>query len=262
MHKKICEYCKKEFVTRNKQQRFCCQKCHGKSRMTVATNPETKRLYNVWKLMNKRCDDKQNKLYGGRGIQVCDEWKNSFDTFYDWAINNGYDKNAPRGKCTIDRINNNGNYEPENCRWVDFIIQNNNKRTNHIITVNGYTDTIANCCRKFNVSKDVILDRLKLGWSVEKAFNWELKKKYNLLIYKNEIHSIKQWSKLSNIPYHTLLYRIKQNWDIHDIFEIPYQFDRIKIQYRDSYMSIKELAKKFNSTSLQIYKEVFNENNH
>ena len=114
----------------------------------------------------------------------------------------------------------------------------------------------------FNVSIDVILDRLKLGWSVEKAFNCELKKKYNLLTYKNETHSIMEWSKLSNITYHTLLYRIKQNWDIQDIFEIPYQFDRIKIQYKDSYMSIKELAKKFNSTSLQIYKEVFNENNH
>lgn len=89
------------------------------------------RLYNVWKSMISRCYYKKNKRYsryGGRGITVCDEWKHSYESFGKWAIDNGYDENAPFGKCTIDRINNDGNYEPNNCRFVDMKIQANNRK--------------------------------------------------------------------------------------------------------------------------------------
>ena len=67
------------------------------------------------------------KYYGERGITVCDEWLNDFQAFYDWAMANGYDENAPKGKCTIDRIDNDKGYSPDNCRWVDMKVQNNNK---------------------------------------------------------------------------------------------------------------------------------------
>ena len=95
---------------------------HGKS---------SSRLYAVWKSMTQRCNNPNNKnydIYGGRGITVCDAWQSSFQAFYSWAMANGYDENAPAGQCTIDRIDNDKGYSPDNCRWVDQKTQNNNKR--------------------------------------------------------------------------------------------------------------------------------------
>lgn len=98
-----------------------------------AKRDNTERLYNVWKSMISRCYYKSNSRYnryGGRGIKVCDEWKYSYENFRKWAYDNGYDENADFGKCTIDRINNDGNYEPLNCRWVDMKTQANNTSKN------------------------------------------------------------------------------------------------------------------------------------
>ena len=93
-------------------------------------NGKPERLYYVWRGMRQRCNNPNNNrydLYGKRGIVICDEW-NDYKNFREWALSNGYDENAPRGKCTIDRIDPNGIYEPNNCRWVDSHIQNLNKR--------------------------------------------------------------------------------------------------------------------------------------
>lgn len=88
------------------------------------------RLYNVWKTMRQRCMNKNHgsyRYYGARGIRICEEWSD-FQVFHDWALENGYDQDAPRGQCTLDRIDPNGNYEPSNCRWVDAATQNANRR--------------------------------------------------------------------------------------------------------------------------------------
>lgn len=91
-------------------------------------------LYQIWKGIKARCFNPNNKgyeNYGGRGITMCNEWRNDFKSFYDWAMANGYkEEKLPSGynKWTIDRVNNDGNYEPSNCRWVTMFAQNHNKR--------------------------------------------------------------------------------------------------------------------------------------
>lgn len=90
-----------------------------------------KRLYNIWSSMKARCYNSNStfyKDYGGRGIKVCNEWKDDYMVFHKWAYSHGYDENAPFGGCTIDRINNDGDYEPSNCRFVDMKAQRHNRR--------------------------------------------------------------------------------------------------------------------------------------
>lgn len=89
------------------------------------------RLYRTWANIKNRCYNMSSadyKYYGGRGIQMCDEWRSDYATFKEWAYQTGYDENAQWGKCTIDRIDVNGNYEPLNCRWVDMKVQSRNRR--------------------------------------------------------------------------------------------------------------------------------------
>lgn len=90
-----------------------------------------KRIRNIYRCMIRRCYNKNAtgyKNWGGRGIIICDEWKNNFENFYNWAITNGFDAEIPWYNCTIDRINNDGNYEPSNCRFATAKQQRNNQR--------------------------------------------------------------------------------------------------------------------------------------
>lgn len=115
------------------------------------------RLYKIWQGMKKRCNDKNTACYdryGGRGIKVCEEWNNSFEPFFEWAMNNGYSE-----ELTIDRIDNNGNYEPMNCRWATNGEQCNNRRSNVKITIGNATKTLTEWCNIFEVEYQTVLSR-------------------------------------------------------------------------------------------------------
>lgn len=120
------------------------------------------RLYKCWIDMKQRCSNpnrKDFKHYGERGIGVCEEWKNDFMCFHDWAMKNGY-----KDALTIDRINVNGNYEPSNCRWVDNMTQRNNRRNNVLLTYRGETHTVAEWSRITGLKEWTISNRIKYGW--------------------------------------------------------------------------------------------------
>lgn len=95
---------------------------------------EKERLHRVWRGMHERCEYPKHVSYpnyGGRGIRVCSEWSD-YVAFKQWAMSHGYDPAAPRGACTIDRINPDGDYSPENCRWVSNSFQQRNKRSKEV----------------------------------------------------------------------------------------------------------------------------------
>ena len=135
------------------------------------------RLYSIWRNMLNRCECKSHTeyfRYGGRGIKLCDEWKD-FNNFYNWAITNGY-----TDKLSIERKDVNGNYEPSNCRWATAREQSRNTRRNRILEYNGKKQCIADWEEETGISRALIQQRIdRLGWSVEKALSTKVRKGNN-----------------------------------------------------------------------------------
>ena len=125
-------------------------------------------LYNMWHHMKQRCYNIKNhnyKDYGGRGIAVCDEWRNSYLVFKAWAVNNGYKEGL-----TIDRIDNNKGYSPNNCRWATRKQQARNRRSTRLTTYKGVTKPLAEWCEILSLNYWTVVSRLdRLGWSIEDA---------------------------------------------------------------------------------------------
>lgn len=150
---KSCGCLQREVCSKNK-------KSHGRSNT---------RLFHIWQSMIDRCVNSKNKRYknyGGRGITICNEWKDDFQKFYEWAITNGYKEEIlPNGinKWTIDRIDNNGNYEPNNCRWATNMQQCNNTSINVIIKHGNETHTLSEWCRIYNIQTQTAGDRILRG---------------------------------------------------------------------------------------------------
>lgn len=137
---------------------------HGEAKR----NGERSKLYSVWIGMRRRCYD-ENSInysdYGLRGITICDDWKDNFQKFKEWALSSGYDP-----ALTIDRIENDKGYSPGNCRWTGTREQARNRRSNRIITFNGETHTAVEWEEKLGFSRGTISRRIKSrGWSIERA---------------------------------------------------------------------------------------------
>ena len=125
------------------------------------------RLYNIWIRMKQRCFDTNSSdynRYGGRGITVCPEWNEKYATFYEWATENGYLDNL-----TIERKNNNGNYEPGNCLWILPKDQAKNRRNNHLISFRGETKILMDWSRQSGIDQALLRYRIK-HWGIERAF--------------------------------------------------------------------------------------------
>lgn len=141
-------------------------------------NESHSRLYGIWQSMKRRCFNKNFKhyhLYGGRGIKIHSEWIDDFGSFRDWALSNGYEEGL-----TLDRIDNDGNYEPSNCRWITMHEQARNKRTNVIVTYHGEEGCFTDMCKKLDISKAIARYRMKKhGVTFEQAVDdYETRPKY------------------------------------------------------------------------------------
>lgn len=115
------------------------------------------RLYNIWAKMRYRCYSQKDLAYndyGERGIIVCDEWKDNFQAFYDWAMLNGY-----RDDLSIDRVDNDGNYTPQNCRWTDMKTQSRNRRSNTIVEYKGKAMCLTDAAKAAGISVNTIYRR-------------------------------------------------------------------------------------------------------
>lgn len=190
------------------------------------------RLNGIYYCMIKRCYDKKNNrynIYGGRGIAVCDEWldkkviilgrriSKGYLAFKEWALSHGYDDDL-----TIDRIDNNKGYSPENCRWVTPKEQANNRRTSVLVTYKGEAKTLPQWCEELNLDYKTVRQRInKLHWSVEKAFETKGNPRINYVTYKGRTQSIAQWCKELNLNFWLVRKRIESGWSVEKTFETP-----------------------------------------
>jgi hypothetical protein len=132
------------------------------------------KIYHVWLSMRERCNSEKHKSYknyGAKGIKVCEEWENSFLSFYNFSISNGYKEGL-----TIDRINSKLGYYPENCRFVTVKEQNRNYGRNHMITYKDETLCLSDMADKYNINRATVLFRLKSGKTLDEVFSKEDKR--------------------------------------------------------------------------------------
>lgn len=189
-------------------------------------NMRKTRLYAIYHSMKQRCYNPSSnsyKNYGARGIKICQEWLDDFMNFYNWAMENGYDENAPRGQCTIDRIDVNGNYCPENCRWADWDTQAMNKRKKQW-EINGKSKSLKEWSQISGLPISTIRQRIKAGWD-EKDILSVSKERENRIVngtkltYKGEIHNISEWSKILGIETNLIHERLRRGYTVEETFE-------------------------------------------
>lgn len=147
-------------------------------------NTHNNRIYNIWYNMKRRCyqkEDKNYKNYGKRGIRIRADWLNDFSNFYEWAINNGYEENL-----TIERIDVNGNYEPNNCKWITLEKQLCNQRRNVFYCYKGETKCLSELCKEHKMPYTTVRARLLSGKTIQQALEIPIDKTKRNKNYKRK----------------------------------------------------------------------------
>lgn len=210
-----------------------------------------KRLNAVWHNMKRRCYCEQNDSYedyGGRGITICDEWLNDYFSFEQWAIENGWNEEnlykSGRNKLTIDRIDNNGNYEPSNCRIITNAEQQYNKRTNIIIEYNHKNYTVDELSKKLKLPKTIIVSRYLRKIELDKPY---LEKKDYYFYYKGKNYSLTELSKIIGVNRSTLYKRlVTLKWSVEEAINRKDTKTRTNLkycEYNGKQYSLIELSK-------------------
>lgn len=170
-------------------------------------NKSKTRTYRIWNAMLARCRNQNHASwphYGGRGIGVCEQWSNFTQFLADMG-------EAPHDR-SIDRIDNNKGYSPDNCRWANNKEQAANKSNNHHITINGETKLLAEWCKIYSISAPAVANRIKRGWSEEKAITTPTDRNnnsnYKLFTWNGETKPIRQWAASQNLPFARVYKRI------------------------------------------------------
>lgn len=193
---------------------------HGKS-----NSPE----YAIWAAMRNRCtnpNDRNYKNYGGRGITLCEQWQ-SFASFY--ADMGG----RPSSNHSIERVNNDGPYSPDNCIWATPEEQQLNRRTARLITFNGQTHNLATWAKRTGIRVTCILHRLDAGWTVERALTESVTaaplRNQKLLTFKGESLPIAEWARRTGINRATIQDRLYNGWTIEEALMTPRRPPRNKL---------------------------------
>lgn len=171
----VCGKVSKKYASNVLRGEINCD-CQKTIRNHNTNGKSREKLYKIYTSIISRTTnpkDKAYKNYGGRGIKMCDEWMKDFQLFYDWCNSNGYKENS---KLELDRIDNNGNYEANNCRFVSHSQNNRNKRTNHIIEYQGQSHSLVEWSEILGIPSKRLSERIRCGWNVEKAFTQKTNK--------------------------------------------------------------------------------------
>ena len=207
--------------------------CYNKE--VITTHGKThSRLYHTWTSMVRRCTDPNSPEADGyinRGIKVCDEWLNSFEAFAEWSLANGFEENAKRGECTLDRIDNNGNYEPDNCRWANVKAQGRNRRNNVVIECNGESHCLSEWAEILGESYRKLCSRYRRGWSpyeilygrerVVPTETYRNRKTNRLLTYQGETHCAIEWAEILGMNVNTIRGRVHRGWSDERVLGTP-----------------------------------------
>jgi hypothetical protein len=251
-------------IKRGSKKSCGCQKYSGFQNEPKYGDKSSKEMpeYNAWMHMKRRCSGLSKSAgdasYIKRGITVCDRWKNSFQNFYDDM------GPRPSNKYSIDRINNDENYEPSNCRWATMQQQQNNRSNNTIVEYSGRKQTVTQWAREFGMKPNVLSARLhRYGMSIEEALTREVREVKNkcptTLEFNGIADSIENWSQKTGISEECIRHRLLRNWSVKRALstKVKSLSEEIeKLEYNGETLSVAECSRKYGIPEKDIRKRL------